>query len=141
MTARARKPESVAAAAAAPPSDSYDQLWDEAKDHVFPWGIRSGQRSRGQQAAVIAFAVAVTVVWILGLLGNLPLAVALAWWGAWSLFELGMRLACKPWLKEGPPLRRIRRRFRPWRMTLYVLSKNTLVATGLVALMMVFGTF
>jgi NosR/NirI family nitrous oxide reductase transcriptional regulator len=140
MTVKGRKPESVAAAAAAPPSDSYDQLWDEAKDHIFPWGIRFGQRSRGQQAAVIAFAVAVTVVWVLGLLGNLPLALVLAWWGAWSLFELGVRFACKPWLKEGPLLRRIRRRPRPWRMALYVLTKNTLVATVLVALMMVFGT-
>lgn len=140
MKSEGAKTETVAAAAPARPPDAYDHLWDEAKDHVFPWSMRFGQRSRGQQAAVIGFAVAVTVVWVLGLLGNLPLAVVLAWWAAWSFFELGVRLACKPWLKEGPLLRRIRRRARPWRMTLYVLTKNALIATLLVALMTVFGT-
>ena len=116
-------------------ADTFERIWDEAGHHVLPWGRRFFQRSRAVQAAAIAFAFAVTVVWVLGILGHVqPLAVA-GWWAAWSLFEVFMRINCKPSIREGPLLRRIRRNASASQLAFYVLTKNVLVG-GLLFLIM-----
>ncbi len=116
-------------------SDTFERIWDEAGHHVLPWGRRFVQRSRAVQAATIGFAFAVTVVWVLGILGHVqPLAVA-GWWAAWSVFEVFMRINCKRSIREGPLLRRIRRNASAPQIAFYVLTKNVLVG-GLLFLIM-----
>lgn len=118
-------------------SDTFDAIWDEARHHVLPWSRRFVQRSRAAQAATIAFAIAVTVVWVLGLLGHVRPLVAVGWWVAWSVFEVLVRVNCKPWIKEGPLLRRIRRSAGAGRIASYVLTKNLLIGGVLMLLMSV----
>lgn len=121
------------------PSDTFELIWDEARHHVLPWGRRFVHRSRAAQALTIAFAFAVTVVWVLGLLGHLQPAVVAGWWGAWSIFELTLRLNCKRWIREGPLLRRIRRNASAPQIAFYVLTKNVLVGGLLFLLMAALG--
>jgi NosR/NirI family nitrous oxide reductase transcriptional regulator len=118
--------------------ESFDLIWDEARDHVFPWGRKFAQRARTAQAASIAFAFAVTVVWVLGILGHLRPAVVIGWWTAWSVFELVVRVNCKPWFRQGPLLRRMRRMRRPAsriQLAFYVLTKNVLIGALLFLVM------
>ena len=117
--------------------ESFDLIWDEARDHVFPWGRKFAQRARAAQAASIAFAV--TVVWVLGILGHLRPLVVIGWWTAWSVFELVVRLKCKPWVRQGPLLRRMRRPATNVQMASYVLTKNILIGALLFLIMSMVG--
>ena len=119
--------------------ESFDLIWDEARDHVFPWGRKFAQRARAAQAASIAFAFAVTVVWVLGILGHLRPLVVIGWWTAWSVFELVVRLKCKPWVRQGPLLSRMRRPATSVQMAFYVLTKNVLIGALLFLIMSMAG--
>jgi NosR/NirI family nitrous oxide reductase transcriptional regulator len=120
-------------------SDAFDLIWDEARHHVLPWERRFVQRGRGAQAASIGFAFAVTVVWVLGILGHVRPLVVAGWWAAWTLFEVVVRVNCKRAILEGPLLRRIRRHASAPQVTFYVLTKNALVAGLLFLLMSALG--
>jgi NosR/NirI family nitrous oxide reductase transcriptional regulator len=119
--------------------ESFDLIWDEARDHVLPWGRKFSQRARAAQAASIAFAFAVTVVWVLGILGHLRPLVVIGWWAAWSVFELVVRLKCKPWVRQGPLLSRMRRPATSVQMAFYVLTKNVLIGALLFLIMSLAG--
>jgi NosR/NirI family nitrous oxide reductase transcriptional regulator len=119
--------------------ESFDLIWDEARDHVFPWGRKFSQRARAAQAVCIAFAFAVTVVWVLGILGHLRPLVVIGWWTAWSAFELVVRLNCKPWFRQGPLLRRMRRPATSVQLGFYVLTKNVLIGALLFLVMSMVG--
>lgn len=120
-------------------SDTFELIWDEARHHFLPWGRRFVQRSRAVQAATLAFAFAVTVVWVLGILGHVRPLVVAGWWVAWSVFEVMVRLNCKRWIREGPLLRRIRRHASPPQIAFYVLTKNALIGGLLFLLMTAMG--
>ena len=126
-------------AAAKGTSEPIETMWDEAKDHVFPWDHRFSQRARGIQALMLGFTFLVTLVWILGLLGHLRPVVVIRWWMAWSVFELVVRVNCKPWFREGPLWRRLHRPARNGELAFYVLTKNVLIG-GLLFLLMSFLT-
>jgi NosR/NirI family transcriptional regulator, nitrous oxide reductase regulator len=119
--------------------ESFDAILEEAKDHVFPWDRRFAQRSRGVQAMTIGFAISVTLVWVLGILGHLRPVVVIGWWVAWSVFELIVRLNCKPWLHEGPSWQRMHRAARGIELAFYVLTKNVLIGGVLFLLMALLG--
>jgi NosR/NirI family nitrous oxide reductase transcriptional regulator len=113
--------------AASPRAEPFDDAWESVREHVFPWGRKFSQRTRVTQAASIAFALTVTMVWVLGLLGRIePLTVGL-WWAAWSVFELAVRVACKPWFGQG----RNRRPARRGEVAFYVFTKNALIGAVL----------
>jgi len=116
-------------------AESVDVIWDEARDHLFPWGRKFAKRSRAVQALTMAFALAVTVAWILGILGHLRLPVVIGWWVAWSAFELMVRVRCQPWFRRGPLLRRLRRPASAGEIIFYVTSKNILIGALLSLLM------
>jgi len=116
-----------------------DLMWDEVRDHIFPWGRRFAQRARAAQAVSIAFAFTVTVVWVLGILGHLRPEVVVGWWTAWSVFELVVRVKCKPWSRQGPILGRIRRPATGLQLAFYVLTKNVLVGALLFLAMSMVG--
>jgi NosR/NirI family nitrous oxide reductase transcriptional regulator len=120
-------------------TESFDVVWDEARDHLFPWGRKLVTRSRAIQAVTMAFALAVTVAWILGILGHLHPRVVIGWWLVWSVFELAVRVRCQPWIRQGPLLRRLKRSASVGEIVVYVGVKNVLIGGLLSALMIVLG--
>jgi NosR/NirI family nitrous oxide reductase transcriptional regulator len=119
--------------------ESFDVAWDEARDHLFPWGRRFAQRKRGVQALSIAFAFTVTLAWILGLLGRVRPEVVLGWWVAWSVFELVVRVKCQPWFRNGHALHRLNRPATARQIVAYVITKNILVGALLFLVMALAG--
>ena len=100
-----------------------------------PWSGKFLSRPLLMQASGIALAVLVTWAWLLGAAGMLGPGIILGWWLAWSVYELIVRMFCKPYVKEGPWWGR---RFRPasWAdMISYVGMKNLLIGAGLFLLM------
>ena len=60
------------------------------------------QQPRLLQAISLALAVLVTWVWVLGAAGSIGPGIVLGWWLAWSVYELVVRMRCKPYVKDGP---------------------------------------
>ncbi len=129
----------VPVAAAPAPEEPHLGLvaWLRAEliDHLLPWSGKFLSRPLLMQASGIALAVLVTWAWLLGAAGKLGPGIILGWWLAWSVYELIVRMFCKPYVKEGPWWGR---RFRPatWAdMISYVGMKNLLIGAGLFLLM------
>jgi len=74
-----------------------------------------------------------------GILGHLRPLVVIGWWAAWSVFELVVRLKCKPWVRQGPLLSRMRRPATSVQMAFYVLTKNVLIGALLFLIMSMAG--
>lgn len=107
----------------------------EVWDHLWPWS-RSGFRHpraqlRALQAAGVALALAVSVVWVLAAMGRLEAGAVIGWWFGWSVFEVIVRLGAKPYVKEGPWWGRRYRSASLMDMVCYVGFKNLLVGAVL----------
>jgi NosR/NirI family nitrous oxide reductase transcriptional regulator len=114
-------------------------LRTEIVDHLIPWSGKFWGRPRTLQAAGIALGVLVTWAWLLGAAGKLGAGIILGWWLAWSVYEVFARMACKPYVKEGPWWGR---KLRPagWAdMVSYVAMKNLLIGAGLFLVMKALG--
>jgi NosR/NirI family nitrous oxide reductase transcriptional regulator len=110
-------------------------LWQETLDHLFPWSRKAWSQPVLLKASSLALAVLMTWIWLLGAAGKLGPGIILGWWLAWSVYELVVRMRCKPYVKEGPWWGRD---FRPasWAdMASYVAFKNLLIAVVLFMLM------
>ena len=110
-------------------------IWNESIDHLFPWSSKVMSQPILLKASGLAVAVLMTWVWLLGIAGKLGPGIILGWWLAWSVYELVVRMRCKPFVKEGPWWGRD---FRPasWAdMASYVAFKNLLIAVVLFMLM------
>lgn len=110
-------------------------LREEAKDHLLPWGPGFMLQRSAIQAAGIALAVVVTLVWILAAAGQITSAVVIAWWIGWSVYEVLCRRRCKPWVKDGPWWGRKRRPADTMDLIFYVATKNLLIGAGLFLLL------
>jgi NosR/NirI family transcriptional regulator, nitrous oxide reductase regulator len=119
--------------------EAFDAAWDEARDHLFPWGRHFARRRRGVQALSIAFAFLVTLAWILGILGRVRPEVVLGWWLAWSAFELVVRVKCQPGFRNGHALQRLNRPATARQIVAYVIGKNTMIGALLFLLMAMLG--
>lgn len=119
----------------APPYAARDGLaaWlsAEAWDHLWPWSRSGFEKSRTIQAAGLALGLAATVVWILAALGRMDAGALIGWWFGWSVFEVLVRLAAKPYVKEGPWWKRQYRHAKPMDMICYVGFKNLLIGAAL----------
>lgn len=129
--------------AAAPPSEPplgwLAWLRAEIVDHLFPWSGKFRTHPILIQAAGIALAVLVTWAWLLGAAGKLGSGIILGWWLAWSVYELVVRMSCKPYVKEGPWWHR-RFRTASWAdMASYVAMKNLLIGAALFLFMQAVG--
>ncbi len=118
-------------------------LLAEAWDHLWPWS-RAGFRQplalqRAIQAAGLALALAVSLVWLLAAAGRVgPLTIIGAWAG-WCLFEVLVRSGAKPYVKEGPWWQRRYRAAQPMDLISYVCFKNLLIGATLFIALKVFG--
>ena len=74
----------------------------ELFDHLWPWSKQGWLQHKAIQTAGLAFAVAVTVAWALAANGRLGADALIGWWLGWSIYEIVIRLQCKPYIKDGP---------------------------------------
>jgi NosR/NirI family nitrous oxide reductase transcriptional regulator len=107
----------------------------ELIDHLFPWNREFSSYPLALRAAGIALAVLVTWVWLLGATGRLGPGIILGWWLAWSVYELIVRMKCKPWVKEGPWWGHTLRPASWPDMAAYVAMKNLIIGAALFLLM------
>ncbi len=124
------------------PELSFARRWyEEIVYHLIPWGPRFTTRSIGFKAVSICLAVVVTVMWVLGLgaEGKMGPAAVIGWWIGWSLYEIMVRMQCKPWVKEGPWWRHARRQADWADMTAYVVTKNLIIGVVLFLVLRVTG--
>ncbi|MHB0982052.1 MAG: 4Fe-4S binding protein [Thiobacillus sp.] len=125
-----------AALAAAPARQSLPaRIGQEFFDHAFPWSRKVLQQPILLQATTFALVVLVTWVWVLGAAGRIGPSIVLGWWLAWSVYELVVRMRCKPYVKDGPWWGRNLRPASWADMASYVAFKNLLIAIVLFLLM------
>ncbi|UGS89181.1 4Fe-4S binding protein (plasmid) [Ralstonia wenshanensis] len=114
-----------------PPVGTLARLRRELTDHLFPWNRQFLSHPLFFRAAGIGLAVLVTWAWLLGAGGRLGAGIVLGWWLAWSAYEWVMRMACKPYVKEGAWWG-YKLRTASWAdMAAYVGMKNLLIGAGL----------
>lgn len=102
-------------------------LFNEAIDHLWPWTSRYWRHHKAIEAAGLAFAIAVTAAWGLAANGQIGASTVIGWWLGWSIYEVIIRLQCKPYIKDGPWWGH---RYRPasrMDMICYVMFKNLLI--------------
>lgn len=116
-------------------------IWEEAKDHLLPWGPNFLRQRAAVQAAGIGLAIVVTTAWVLAATGRIGSAVVIAWWVGWSVYEVLCRRRCKPWVKVGPWWGRERRPADTADIIFYVATKNLLIGAGLFVLLALLGAF
>ncbi len=110
-------------------------IGQEFFDHVFPWSRKVFQQPILLQAATFALTVLVTWVWVLGAAGSIGPGIILGWWLAWSVYEMVVRMRCKPYVKDGPWWGRNLVPASWADMAAYVAFKNLLIAAALFLIM------
>ncbi|MHB1084005.1 MAG: 4Fe-4S binding protein [Thiobacillus sp.] len=110
-------------------------IGQEFFDHAFPWSRKVFQQPILLQAATFALTILVTWVWVLGAVGNIGPGIILGWWLAWSVYEMVVRMRCKPYIKDGPWWGRNLRPASWADMASYVAFKNLLIAAALFLIM------
>jgi len=110
-------------------------IGQEFFDHTFPWSRKVLEQPRLLQATSLALMVLVTWVWVLGAAGSIGPGIVLGWWLAWSVYELVVRMRCKPYVKDGPWWGRNLVPASWADMASYVAFKNLLIAVVLFMIM------
>ncbi|MBN9459819.1 MAG: regulatory protein NosR [Burkholderiales bacterium] len=106
-------------------------LAGELRDHLWPWSREGWASNRALQAAGIAFAATVTVVWLLAADGRMSSAAVIGWWFGWSVYEVLIRMQGKRHVKDGPWWGRTWREAGVMDMLSYVGFKNLLIGATL----------
>ncbi|MCD6671415.1 MAG: 4Fe-4S binding protein [Burkholderiaceae bacterium] len=106
-------------------------LAGELRDHLWPWSRHGWANNRALQAAGIALAAAVTVVWLLAADGRMSSAAVIGWWFGWSVYEVLIRMQGKRHVKDGPWWGRTWREAGVMDMLSYVGFKNLLIGATL----------
>jgi hypothetical protein len=103
----------------------------EVWDHLWPWTSAGLRRQPALVIASLALALVVSLAWGAAALGQLSRMGLIAWWFGWSLFEVGVRRQCKPYVKEGPWWGATWRAANWMDLLCYVLFKNLLLGSVL----------
>lgn len=107
------------------------RLCAEAWDHLWPWRRGVAAPHGALRAAGIALALAATLAWALGALGELRAGTLIAWWFGWSVYEVLIRLRAKRYVKDGPWWGQRFRQAGVMDMLCYVGFKNLLIGAAL----------
>jgi hypothetical protein len=102
-------------------------LFCEMVDHLWPWSKQGWRQHKVIQTTGLVLAVAVTIVWGLAINGQLSANAIIGWWVGWSVYEVIIRLQCKPYVKEGPWWGHQYKSASRMDMICYVLFKNLLI--------------
>ena len=111
----------------------------EAFDHLWPWTRAGWARHKVIESAGLALAVAATFAWALAAGGWLQAGAVIGWWLGWSVYEVFIRLECKPYIKIGPWWGRQYKRAGRMDMICYVMFKNLLIGAAFFLLLRHFG--
>ncbi|MGL4410465.1 MAG: transcription regulator [Zoogloea sp.] len=106
------------------------RLQAEALDHLWPWRSGSTQH-RGFQRISLTLAALASLAWALAAFGLLPPDAIIGSWFGWSLLEIAIRYAHKPYVKEGPWWGHLYRRASLMDLVCYVGFKNLLIGAVL----------
>lgn len=114
-------------------SEAHGLAWlvREVEDHLLPWSRAGFRHARLLQAVSLLLAAAVTLVWGLAASGQVRGGIVIAWWLAWSVMEVGVRVQTKRYVKEGPWWGRHYRRAGVMDLVCYVGFKNLLIGATL----------
>ncbi len=113
------------------PASRLRWFFAETWDHLWPWRRESFSSNRVLQAAAVALAMGVTLVWVLAATGRVAAVAVIGWWFAWSVFEVLVRLDAKRYVKDGPWWQRTYRVANVMDMLSYVGFKNLLIGAAL----------
>jgi hypothetical protein len=102
-------------------------LLHEVFDHLWPWTRQGWLDHKASGSAGLALAVATTVAWGLAASGGLEAGAIIGWWLGWSVYEIIIRMQCKPYVKDGPWWGKSYRKAGRMDMICYVLFKNLLI--------------
>jgi len=106
-------------------------LLNELVDHLWPWSKQGWRHHKTIQTAGLAMAIAATTVWGLAANGQLGAGAVIGWWLGWSVYEIIIRLQCKPYIKDGPWWGHHYRSAGRMDMICYVMFKNLLIGAVL----------
>ncbi|HJV68414.1 4Fe-4S binding protein [Ideonella sp.] len=116
----------------APPQRATAWLVGELRDHLWPWnGAGHDGQHKALRAAGWSLAIAASVAWALAATGRLSSGAVIGWWFGWSVYEVLIRLAAKPHVKDGPWWGRRYRAATVMDMLSYVGFKNLLIGATL----------
>jgi len=110
-------------------------LLAELADHLWPWTRQSWAEHKIVQTAGLVLAAVATVSWALAATGSLQAGAVIGWWLGWSVYEVAIRLQCKPYIKVGPWWGRQYKQAGRMDMLCYVLFKNLLIGASLFLLL------
>jgi NosR/NirI family transcriptional regulator, nitrous oxide reductase regulator len=110
-------------------------LLNEIIDHLWPWTQQGWHHHKAIQTAGLALAIAATTAWGLAANGQLGAGALIGWWLGWSVYEIIIRLQCKPYIKDGPWWRHCYRPAGRMDMICYVMFKNLLIGAVLFVLL------
>lgn len=99
----------------------------EAFDHLWPWTKQGLVNHKLIESAGLALAVATTIAWFMAANGDLQAGAVIGWWVGWSVYEIIIRLQCKPYIKDGPWWGHQYRQASWMDMICYVMFKNLLI--------------
>lgn len=99
----------------------------EIIDHLWPWSKRGWRHHKIIQTIGLVLAEAVTTAWGLLANGKLGASAIIGWWLCWSIYEIIIRLQCKPYIKDGPWWGHAYRPAKRMDMICYVMFKNLLI--------------
>lgn len=124
-----------------PYSDAKGIKWllYEVIDHLWPWSKQGWQNHKAIETAGLALAIAATAAWGLAANGQLGADALIGWWLGWSIYEIIIRLQCKPYVKVGPWWSHQYKPATYMDMICYVLFKNLLIGALLFITLRHFG--
>ncbi|OZA30972.1 MAG: 4Fe-4S binding protein [Hydrogenophilales bacterium 17-61-9] len=123
------------AAPAAPRPSLPAFIGQELFDHLFPWSRKVFRQPVLLQATTFALVALISWIWVLGAAGQVGPGIVLGGWFGWSVYELAVRMRCKPYVKDGPWWGRNLRPASWADMAAYVSFKNLLIAAALFLIM------
>jgi NosR/NirI family nitrous oxide reductase transcriptional regulator len=99
----------------------------ELLDHLWPWTRQGWRQHKVIESGGLALAVAATIAWALAASGRLEAGAVIGWWLGWSIYEVIIRLQCKPYVKVGAWWSHSYKPASRMDMICYVMFKNLLV--------------
>ena len=102
-------------------------LQHEVIDHLWPWTKQGWAHHKVIESAGLALAIATTIAWFMAANGDLQAGAVIGWWVGRSVYEIIIRLQCKPYIKDGPWWGHQYRRAGRMDMICYVMFKNLLI--------------
>jgi NosR/NirI family transcriptional regulator, nitrous oxide reductase regulator len=102
-------------------------LFNEIVDHLWPWTRQGWAQHKIVESLGFALALATTIVWAMATNGSMEVGAVIGWWLGWSVYEIIIRMQCKPYIKDGPWWGHRYRHAGCMDMICYVMFKNLLI--------------